>query len=498
MGIPYFFRDGRVILAAIVGIAISGIAFFLSDLPLLWVVLILLVVPLGSMIFFSGNVRIAAFYLFVFILPIAFQKVIFTPDKEALMPQPVLVISLCDIPMFLFIATTFFEAFKMKVRLRNDVVFMIISFFALLLWSLLALPKMIELHFGVLSFVIMFFYLLKAYILLICLLLVPLKATELKVVFNLFVFGALIQGCIVLFQHFTKSHFGIVGVTPTNLDFSVGEAGRYFRASGTFGHANLEGQYFAFVIPLIFALFLASRQRLTTFFTGAAFFLTCLALILTFSRGSWLATSIALICCTILTVKRAMTKDKFLKISLIIFSVLVLFLILLNPIIDRLSIGDEGATGSRIRIMKASLLIIADNPLIGTGLNSFQEITPKYNVREGAVGFYKNGVLYTIQNNPVHNRYLLTAAETGIIGFIFFLTFLLTVLTSGFKYVTRYRSGNVPIAFGIFSAFVGILFYMQVEIFNDSIILVLLMLMIGLLFNCRHLDDILPPEASHV
>ena len=54
--------------------------------------------------------------------------------------------------------------------------------------------------------------------------------------------------------------------------------------------------------------------------------------------------------------------------------------------------------------------MFADHPLVGVGLNNFEQVMGPYQ---------KYGIIFF--NNPVHNLYLLYLAETGIIGFIGFL-----------------------------------------------------------------------------
>ncbi|MBF0485340.1 MAG: O-antigen ligase family protein [Candidatus Omnitrophica bacterium] len=490
MPTAHFFKSSGMNSAVLIGIAIALFVAPLSQLPLIWIALIFLIIPVAIVAVLSKDLRMFCFYLFILFLPIAFEKVLFSPNKDSIYPIPVLVMCLSDIPLAGYVFLTILKLPKIRIQLKGDIALLILLFLAWLGWSLLAIPKTMEVEQGGLwSFIFMFIYLLKGLILFVCLSLIPLNQKELKNVVNLLLIGAAIQSGTLLLQHFTKSYIGIMGITPQNLDFSTFNFERYFRASGLFGHANVAGQYFAFLIPLIFCVFLNSRRGFPLVLSGFVFLLSSLALVLTFSRGAWIATFLALALCLMVTLRHALTRDKVIKIFFILSIGCVIFLSYLGPISDRLLLGDEGASGSRIRLAKGAVQVIADHPLVGVGLNNFQEIVGQYGVREASAGFFKNGVLYLARNLSVHNRFLLTAAETGMVGFAFFLSFLLIVLISGFKYITRYKSENSLVSFGLYAAFVGSLFYMQVEIFNDTNILTLFMLVVGLLFNCRALAE---------
>ncbi|MBI2190141.1 MAG: O-antigen ligase family protein [Candidatus Levybacteria bacterium] len=78
-----------------------------------------------------------------------------------------------------------------------------------------------------------------------------------------------------------------------------------------------------------------------------------------------------------------------------------------------INLADEPVV-ERIALMKTSLLMIKDHPFFGVGLNNFLVNLPSY--------LEKPVDIFNLQ--PVHNIYLLIAAENGIPGFVFFLWFI--------------------------------------------------------------------------
>lgn len=71
--------------------------------------------------------------------------------------------------------------------------------------------------------------------------------------------------------------------------------------------------------------------------------------------------------------------------------------------------------------------MVREQPLIGVGLNNFISQLPNY--------WQNIGLTYWLQ--PVHNIFLLVAAETGLLGLAIFLWFL--ILTLKKLLVTNYQ-----------------------------------------------------------
>ena len=99
--------------------------------------------------------------------------------------------------------------------------------------------------------------------------------------------------------------------------------------------------------------------------------------------------------------------------------------------VDKTVLGMEG----RLKIWPATVEVIKDHPLTGTGLGSFQYVYPKYDTGE-LPGYV----------NHVHNDYLELLSEQGIIGLGFAIAMIILVFRNAIKTV---RLSNDPIRVGI-------------------------------------------------
>lgn len=104
----------------------------------------------------------------------------------------------------------------------------------------------------------------------------------------------------------------------------------------------------------------------------------------------------------------------FIRKAMTLFSIFILALVLLpfapqTAILRLAAVGDTISAGDlsgRIDLWKQAIGILTDHPFLGIG----------------------GGAADSLLGSPVHNTYLSVAAETGFIGFVFFLVILLIVL----------------------------------------------------------------------
>ena len=106
----------------------------------------------------------------------------------------------------------------------------------------------------------------------------------------------------------------------------------------------------------------------------------------------------------VLLVIAQLKKFRVLSFGLAFF--LLLILLIKQPIFP------EESFSQRLELNKISLQLIKLSPIIGVGLNNFIVHLPEF----------WHGPTFLLQ--PVHNIYLLLAADTGIIGLLIFLWFL--------------------------------------------------------------------------
>ncbi|MCL5675990.1 MAG: O-antigen ligase family protein [Patescibacteria group bacterium] len=206
------------------------------------------------------------------------------------------------------------------------------------------------------------------------------------------------------------------------------------RSYGTFSHPNVLGGYLAMVLALLIfnfqlSIFNFQKHKIKTIFFLLTVFLGLTALFLTFSRTAWVVGAIAILAALIVRARRELkglnfslrSKNKF--VILFCFSVGLLvfigtYLTIGNSIFSRfqtLENADQKSLVIREQLNIAAVKMIQHYPFLGVGLNNFLISLPNYYQSSGSVRFLQ----------PVHNIYLLVAAETGLIGLLIFIIFII-------------------------------------------------------------------------
>ena len=141
--------------------------------------------------------------------------------------------------------------------------------------------------------------------------------------------------------------------------------------------------------------------------------LSLATIFLTFSRTSWLVFILLFPLALFWFSKR----KKFVTLTLLLFFPLAAFYFL-----RVLPFSTSEALTQRWDLIKIALTAWRDNLFLGVGLNNFLKIVPR---------FWSGRKTFLLQ--PAHNIYLLTLAETGIIGGLFLLTVLVGLVKKLFQ-----------------------------------------------------------------
>jgi putative inorganic carbon (HCO3(-)) transporter len=251
------------------------------------------------------------------------------------------------------------------------------------------------------------------------------------------------------------------------------------RIGGTVGSPNTAGAYFSLLLAIAAGLLLTQIGFVHKWLAVAVLAFGSVALILTFSRGGWiaLAAAIAVICFFTWRQRRSS-----LKVPIAILVILAMIYLPFHSLISARMLGDDkGSAESRIPLNKLAFRMIADNPLLGVGANNFTVVMPRYLTSE-----FRSEFLYT-----VHNTYLLIWTEIGIAGLLAYLAFLLGTLRQGWQ---CWRLGDPwlsPLALALMAGIAGHMLHQGVDIFSDRPIQQLLWLVAGLLVAMRRIgkDD---------
>jgi len=177
------------------------------------------------------------------------------------------------------------------------------------------------------------------------------------------------------------------------------------RVYSIFDNPNMLAEYLSYAIVLAFVLFLASRSSLARLSMAVAAVPMVACLGVTFSRGGWVATALALL------VVSAIKDRRFLVLLLIVLLASPLFLpesILLRAE-SLITLGDSSAK-YRLTIWTSVLRMIRDRWPTGIGLGpaAFAQVYPQYEIAGTPAAH-------------THNLYLQILVEMGVAGLAFFL-----------------------------------------------------------------------------
>jgi len=244
-----------------------------------------------------------------------------------------------------------------------------------------------------------------------------------------FLIGLLFQSAVATLQ-FTNIIFKV----PIIGEERAGEM--YWRKGGTFIHPNQCGMYHMLMMPLALrmAMGYAVRKKWKQVgFFSFIFALGLLGIFSTFNRGSWLGLSFGIVVMFGYNLFRGGNKKlkrTLLGVAAAGVVVLVIFFAKYgDTLTERLFRSDvEGIKEGRYELQEASYDIIKANFIFGVAPWNYQ--------------FHMTTVIF------VHNLYLLITAENGIVGLLFFITFLMMYLRevlrgmkSKFVFVANLSSG---------------------------------------------------------
>ncbi len=167
--------------------------------------------------------------------------------------------------------------------------------------------------------------------------------------------------------------------------------GEFLRPYATFPHPNVLGGFLAVGI-----LFIIRHIHTDKKYYAFIIAVSCIVLVLTFSRSAWIALAIGL-----------MLMNK----RLIFFSVaFLLCVIMMLPSVTSESVAVRG------QLNQAALSMWFQSPFVGVGAGNFLVALPDHLVSRQ---------IYFLQ--PVHNIFLLLLSEVGILGVLFIIYFLFRI-----------------------------------------------------------------------
>jgi O-antigen ligase len=214
------------------------------------------------------------------------------------------------------------------------------------------------------------------------------------------------------------------------------------RIYGTFDQPNPYAGYINLPLSIALALMLLGSTWKTRILAGVTVLFLATAEFLTQSRGGEIALAAALVFIVTVGILRLRIAAGLLSLAFLVgvaaFLAGLIPIHLFDPILTRLGLADISltaptdqtfSTAERLAHWIAGLRMLSDHPLLGVGIGNYAEVYPHYFV--------------TIFTNPLghaHNYYINIAAETGFIGLIAYLFFILAIFIAGghsYRYITQ-------------------------------------------------------------
>jgi O-antigen ligase len=423
-----------VIVALVTGVG----TVILSGLPLKWVIAVIAVVGLAPIMLMVRNVKRVLLFGLAFIVPVSIGTGL-PPILERLDhigSWNTLDIQLIDILVLLLLMYHLARWMIGRVQIRFYP-FTTIPAFAWLFACSLSIAVAREPDFSIILVGVM----VKLWLLYIVVANSIEDAADIMWLTTALSLGVLLQGSLGIYQGIAGHTLGLYALGETPQLF-------YGRSLGTIGHPNGYGMYLAATMPLILALLFL---KIHGFYKALAVAVLCvgmLGMVFSLSRGAWVAFILASIAVLVFTIRR---NRQNLRIALVgAGSFILIFLLLIlsqrDLITARLTskTADESAL-SRIPLAQTGIAIFLDYPVLGVGLNNYELIVPEYDPASS------RGV------TMVHNGYLLIAAETGLVGMVTFLWFLVSLFIQAYRLISRAPNDIAWLAgVGAFSAFIVI------------------------------------------
>ena len=224
-----------------------------------------------------------------------------------------------------------------------------------------------------------------------------------------------LQGVIGGLQGATHSTLGLEFFGSTNAAVDVKTYTEFSRVGGTLGQPNRFAIFVNASIFTLFAMILWAKSWRGRIGYVVIFCMAFGALIMTQSRGGWLGFAFAFMPFAYYALRERM--GRFFSVFTIgcILSSGLIFIVVFPPIYQRLTAEDQNSASSRIPMSLTALRMIRHNPF-GVGFTEYVPRMTAYDVTQ-------DGLTYRFRY-PVHNAYLLLAAEQGIWVLVVYLVLI--------------------------------------------------------------------------
>ncbi len=289
----------------------------------------------------------------------------------------------------------------------------------------------------------------------------------------LFVVSLLLVACLLESAIMTAMRLTVTPSTtwdlPIHLHADWAHHGSFMRIGGTVGSPNFAAGYLSISLALAASVLFTNLTRAYKVLAIWVLGLGSVALILTFSRGGWIALILAVALLSLGVWRR---RGLSLRMPIATAALLLLLFLPFHSLVSARLFGDDkGSAESRVPLMHLAFRIVEANPVLGVGANNFTVVMNRYLSPE-----FRQGFLFA-----VHNKYLLVLAETGAVGLFAFLAFLIGTVRKGWQCWRFCDEPLSSLALGFTAGMIGHMVHMTVDVFRGRPTQQLVWLIAGLL-----------------
>jgi O-antigen ligase len=250
------------------------------------------------------------------------------------------------------------------------------------------------------------------------------------------------------------------------------------------------------LVPIALERVLHERNRGLRLLAGFALAASTMAVVLTYSRGGFLALMVTFLAMFIVYPPRI----QVMPYLLIIVTVALFFvpknyydrILSLQEVFQAPTVGfrtSDFAIRGRASENAAAVAMFRDHPLIGIGLGNYLDL---YQAYSRDLGFTP-----TATERSAHNLYLEVLAETGTIGLVAFLAIVWYVGKTIFKARNKFLQAKMKDYAGLVTAFgIGIFGYLVAAVFIHSSYPRYFYLLIGIAFSLDQVSKNTISQAS--
>lgn len=361
-------------------------------------------------------------------------------------------INLIDLPLLCLYLLWVVEAATERRSTKTTSNPALIPMLGFLLLVVVSMVNAVDIQFSIFEIV----RLLKAFLIFYYLAKQVKTRLEIELVLKFLLIGLALECSIAFFQGFVGAETGlfILGESEAAMEQELDAVGAITRVWGTFGSSNIFAFYLQFLLPVPFALLFAKKVKPGKTFLLIMTLAGTITLLFTLSRGGWVGFAFSSLMILLFNFTRGRLTIGKSMIVLVLFLVLCASLIQFSDIIvSRFTSDDSNSSYIRIPMAQVALAIIKAHPFIGIGINNYTEVMRSYDPTAMRISDWFNF--------PVHNEFLLIAAETGILGLLAFLIFIAALFYTGYKIIKNNHelSFQTQLALGIVSGLFSFLLH---------------------------------------